>query len=306
LPAVSDATGRDVWFETPDGVKLYARDWGPKKSSLTPLFCLPGLTRNHLDFEPVAAVFGKERRVIGLDFRGRGKSSWTDPKTYRPDVEMADSVALLDHLKIGRAALLGSSRGGLVGLLMGNAHRERLAGLMLNDIGPVIEVDSLKRIAEYIGKTAVFGSWDDAAIALEQGSIGFANVSRQQWMAMARRVFVKKDGKPTSNYDPGLGVNFPTVAQLEKGPLPDNWALFDGLGDMPVGVLRGAGSDLLSARTFDEMKMRRSALLSTVVPERGHIPFLDEAASVEGISAWLAKVDGSASQTSPRRKPEPL
>jgi pimeloyl-ACP methyl ester carboxylesterase len=187
---------------------------------------------------------------------------------------------------------------------MGTSYRDRIAGLMLNDIGPVIEVDSLKRIADYVGKTAVFDSWNDAAAALEQGSIGFANVSRQQWLTMARRVFIEKKGRPTSNYDPGLGLNFPTFAQLDKGPLPDSWALFDGLGDMPVGVLRGAGSDLLSARTFDEMKTRRPTLLASVVPDRGHIPFLDEPASVAAIGAWLAKVDGQIRQTSLQRKAE--
>jgi len=284
-------TTRDVWFQTSDGVRLYAQDWGPIEGTQTPLLCLAGLTRNHRDFEPVAEQFSGTRRVIALDFRGRGKSGWTDPKTYRPDVEMADSIALLDHLGIARAAVLGSSRGGLVGMLMGVKHPARMAGLILNDVGPVIEVASLKRIAAYVGRGQSFETWDAAALAVAKAALGFDGVSQDEWVRVAKRIYGVSGIHPCTEHDPGLAVNFPTVEQLDAKPVPDSWALFDGLGDMPVGVLRGSGSDLLAAATVVEMKKRRAGLMATVITGRGHIPFLDEAESVAALGVWLDAVD---------------
>jgi pimeloyl-ACP methyl ester carboxylesterase len=279
---VSDIACRDITFKSADGITLYAQDCGPVDTGHTTLLCLPGLTRNHRDFEPVVRRFGRSRRVIALDFRGRGRSQWADPKTYRPDVEAADSIALLDHLALKKAALLGSSRGGLVGLVL---------GLMLNDVGPVLEKESLKRIASYVGKSVSFETWDEAAEALANGAVGFSNVSHAQWLEVAKRIYGDKHGRPSTEHDPGLAVNFPTVAQIDAGPLPNSWKLFEGLGGMPVGLLRGAGSDLLSMETASEMARRRPSLVVTTVADRGHIPFLDEPESDGAISQWLHQCD---------------
>ena len=132
---------RNVWYDSADGLRLFARDYS-HQGPLLPVLCLPGLTRNARDFEDVAERLSAERRVICPDFRGRGASQYAgDPKTYRPDVEMADTLALLDHLGIARTVIIGTSRGGLVGMMMAAAAPERVAGLLLNDIGPRLETD---------------------------------------------------------------------------------------------------------------------------------------------------------------------
>ncbi len=274
-----------------DGVSLYARDYHSPGSALLPVVCLPGLTRNAKDFETIAPRLAEARRVICPDFRGRGRSGRADPATYRPDVEVADTLLLLDSLGIQRFAIIGTSRGGIVAMVMAARALDRMAGVLFNDIGPRIDKAGLIRIRSYLGADPAFLSWEQAVIALKATNPGFETLTETEWMAFARRVFRDENGLPRADYDRALTVNFPPVADIEAGKVPELWGLLEAMASVPSTVLRGEYSDLLSEATVAEMQARHPDLVAVTVPNRGHVPFLDEPVSVAAIDAWLARVD---------------
>lgn len=274
-----------------DGVTLYVRDHGPEAAGLIPVICLPGLTRNAKDFEPVAMRLSGERRVLSFDFRGRGQSGRADPTTYRPDQECADTLALLDHLGIPRFAVIGTSRGGIVAMIMAARAKDRMAGVVFNDIGPKIDVAGLLRISSYLGKDPQLSGWPHAVKAMKATNPGLDTLSEAEWMTFARRVFRDEDGRPVPDYDSGLMVNFPGTEDILAGKVPELWGLLEFLRDMPTAVLRGEHSDLLSAGTVAQMSALLPLLDAVTVRGRGHVPFLDEPESIAAIDRWLTKVD---------------
>jgi pimeloyl-ACP methyl ester carboxylesterase len=280
----------DIWFTSPDGLRLYARDSGTS-STLTPVLCLSGLTRNSKDFAPIFDRHAASRRIIAMDYRGRGRSQYADWQTYRPDVELTDAIALLDHLAIPRLAVIGTSRGGLIAMVMAAQHKHRMAGVLLNDVGPVLDVAGLLRIRGYLGKTPPMQSWDDAVAALKRTNLGFESLTPDEWLHYTRTVFRDQDGRPAMDYDPELARSFPLAKVLSSKKLPALWNLFDLLTDLPVSVLRGEHSDLLSAATYAEMADHHPTLDATTVKDRGHVPFLTEPESVAAIDRWLRKID---------------
>ena len=283
---------RSIYFQTDDGLTLFARDYSLTPSALTPLLCLPGLTRNSKDFETIAPWLAHTRRVIAPDFRGRGLSQFAgDPASYRPDVELADMIGLLSFLKIDRVAIIGTSRGGIAGMLMAALHRDRLAGLLLNDIGPKLEPAGLLRIRTYLGVQAKFESWSAAIASLKSSNPGFESLSAGEWQAFAQRVFKETDGEPCINYDPALATTFPTVDDIESGRVATLWELCAHLAGLPLTVVRGEHSDLLSSATVEAMKQMNADLDATTVSSRGHAPFLDEMEAKEAILRWLERVD---------------
>ena len=293
MRAVSNTSGyRCVHVQTADGLRLFARDYAPDKSALTPLLCLPGLTRNSKDFEPIAPWLAQTRRVIALDFRGRGQSEYAkDPATYRPDIELGDAICLLNSLNIERVALIGTSRGGIVGMLMAALFRDRLAGLFLNDVGPALEPGGLLRIRSYLGVQRAFESWNAAAAGLKASNVGFETLAAEEWLAFAQRVFKIENGRPHIDYDPALATTFPSVEDIEAGRVAALWELFAKIEGMPVAVVRGAHSDLLSAATVAAMKHSQAELDATTIEDRGHAPFLDEEPAKKAIARWLERVD---------------
>jgi pimeloyl-ACP methyl ester carboxylesterase len=281
---------RDIRFTVADGLSLHARDY-EGESSRQPVLCLSGLTRNRRDFEPLVAHIGGSRRIIAMDYRGRGHSDYApDPKTYRVDVETSDALTLLDQLGVERAAIIGTSRGGLIAMAMAARALNRLAGVLFNDIGPVIEKTGLLRIRSYLGKASHFDSWDDALGALRRTHAGFT-LSEEEWLAYARRVYRDENGLPHIDYDLRLGETFPSAQEIENSAAPDLWPLFDLLKQVPCAVLRGEHSDLLSESTVAEMARRHANLTTTTVKNRGHVPFLDEPESLAAVQEWLARVD---------------
>ena len=276
-----------------DGTALYAREQGAD-TGLVPVVCLPGLTRNAKDFETIAPRLAQSRRLLSLDFRGRGRSGRADPATYRPDQEAADTFLVLDHLGVGRFAVIGTSRGGIVAMVMAARALPRLAGVLFNDIGPRIDTPGLLRIRGYLGADPQFGSWDEAVAALKATNPGFETLSEAEWQAFARRVFKDEGGVPRADYDAGLTRNFPAPEEITAGKVPELWPLLEMLAPLPCLVLRGAHSDLLSAATVAEMQARHPKLAAATVPGRGHVPFLDEPESLAAITGWLAAVDSAA------------
>lgn len=266
-------------FFTSDRLSLHYTDEGDG----LPLLCLAGLTRDGRDFEFVAPHL-EGVRLIRLDYRGRGQSEWGDPATYQIPIEGRDAVELLDHLGIERAAVLGTSRGGLIAMLLAATAKDRLLGVALNDIGPEIALEGLEVIKEYLGRKPALKTHAKVAEARARVMTGFANVPPERWLREAEILFNETEDGLDLTYDPRL-----REAVLEGGaqPAPDLWPLFDALSGLPLACLRGANSDLLSPETFAEMKKRRPDMVAVEVPDRGHIPFLDEPESLNALRRWL-------------------
>lgn len=266
-------------FQTPDGARLAFDDQGTG----LPLLCLAGLTRTMADFDYLLPHL-PPCRVIRMDYRGRGQSQWTGAATYTVPQEGRDALALLDHLGIARAAVLGTSRGGLIGLLLAAVAKDRLLGLCLNDVGPEIHRPGLGRIFDYVGRNPAARTHAEMAERLPRYMPGFANVPASRWMEEVRHHYVETAEGLRITYDPALRDAFLAAFQ---GPPPDLWPLWDATAGLPVALIRGANSDLLSAETTAEMLRRRPDTIFAEVPDRAHIPFLDEAESVAAITAFL-------------------
>ena len=271
-------------FTAPDGASLHFTDEGEG----LPLLALPGLTRNGGDFDHVAPHLAGIR-LIRLDSRGRGRSDFTGPATYTVPQEAADTVALLDHLGIARAALLGTSRGGLVAMWIAATAKDRLLGVALNDIGPVIDPRGLQDIAGYLGRRPAQPTWEEAARTRARLWPHFKDVSHDRWLHEVRNHYEETPDGLALRYDPRLREAFGT------GEAPPLWPLFDALADLPLAALRGESSNILSPETWAEMRRRRPDMIAAEIPGRGHVPFLDEPESLAAIHAWLDRCrDGAA------------
>ena len=265
------------FIAAPDGLKLHAREYGHRDTATLPVLCLPGLARTTADFEPLAtALSANGHRVIALDYRGRGRSDYDpDPAKYSLPVELGDIIAVLAALDCEPAVFVGTSRGGILTMLMAAARPTAVAGAVLNDIGPVLEVEGLVRIKGYVGKMPRATTFEAGAASLARlfGS-QFTRLSDQDWLDYAHRTFKQRDGALVPDYDVALAKALDDF-DPEK-PLPDLWPQFAALGHVPVMAIRGANSDLLSAATVDEMAHRHPALETLVVPDQGHAPLLAE------------------------------
>lgn len=275
-----------VRVEAGDGVSILVRTDG-RHAGRAPLVCLPGLTRNSRDFTRVAARWSTHRFVARVDLRGRGESSYADPSTYTPQHYVADVIAVLDALGIDRAVLLGTSLGGSVAMTLNALHPDRVAGVVLNDVGPVLEAAGFARIQSYAGKLPSNATWEQAAAQLKAlaGPVG-PLVADEAWATMAReqyREFGPGDIRP--DHDPAIVAG---MAAVDPSAIPTNWPLFDALAGVPTLVLRGALSDLFSASTVEEMQRRKPDLVAVTVPHRGHCPMFDEPESIAAIDAFLA------------------
>jgi pimeloyl-ACP methyl ester carboxylesterase len=285
-------TERSHFYRSSDGLHLFARDFGPLDSRRTPLLCLAGLTRNSRDFLALAEKLEADRRVLCPDYRGRGRSDYAgDISTYNPNQELADCLALLDYLGVASVVVIGTSRGGIIAMLMAQRARQRLEGVILNDIGPHIEKSGLARIAHNLGLNPALDTWEDAVAVLRQGSVGFEALTPGQWLEFARRVFGDDGGRPKIDYDLNLAKAFPAAADLARDGLPDLWRAFSALEGLPTAVIRGQHSDILSAATVAHMKKRIPPLISVTIADRGHVPFLDEPASLVTINRILSACD---------------
>ena len=258
-----------------DGTRLHYEDDGDG----LPVLALPGLTRNGGDFDHVAAHLA-DVRLIRLDARGRGRSAHADPATYALAHEAADAFALLDHLGLPRAAVLGTSRGGLAAMTMAARARDRLIGVALNDIGPVIEPAGLAAIDAYLGRRPAQRTWEEAARARARLSPGFRGVPHARWLLEARNHYDEGPQGLALRYDPRLRDGFRATA-------PPLWPLFDALAGLPLLLVRGDASDILSAATAGEMARLRPDMIRAEVAGRGHVPFLDEPEALAGLQAWL-------------------
>ena len=292
--AKSKSNGRwsDRYFTSPDGIRLHYRDYdGPHE--LPPILCLPGLTRNARDFELLADRYAGNWRVIALDLRGRGGSDFDpQPERYAPHFYLGDVIKLLDQLGIADAVFVGTSLGGLVTMLVASTEPERIAGALLNDIGPEIDRDGLEFIGSYVGKNERFADWGAAAAELgRRNAQRFPTYSASDWDEMARRWCVEEGGEVRFDYDMRIADNFKRAMDAEP---VDAWPMLEGLKDKPVTIIRGATSDLFSVDTAERMVRELPGAELVTVPDASHAPSLDEPESVAALDRLLARVRAEA------------
>lgn len=270
----------------PDGLKLHLRDYDPGNEA-TAVVCLPGLARTAADFDALAAALSPSRRVVCIDYRGRGLSDF-DPHWQNYDLmtENADILTQLAAAGISEAVIVGTSRGGLHAMLFAATRPTLLRGVVLNDIGPVIETKGLVRIRGYVGKLPAPRSWPDAAVLAKNiMSAQFTALSEADWDAYARLTFEEKDGTFRPRYDTRISKTLEAL-NLEA-PAPQMWPQFEGLRGIRVLALRGENSDLLSEATIRAMGARHPRFTARTVPGQGHAPLLLDEATITGIAAFI-------------------
>lgn len=280
------ATWTDRYWNSADGVKLHYRDHDGNRDR-PPILCIPGLTRNARDFEPVADRFAGDWRVLSIDLRGRGGSAFDpDPTNYKPMVYVADILKMLDQLGIADAVFVGTSLGGICTMALAFGDRERIAGALLNDIGPEIDPAGVDRIAGYVGKAVRFDSWDEAidSVSARNHDI-YPDYSRAEWERFVRRTARDDQGSVIPDYDLAIAGNFESAASA-----PDIWPLYQALDGRPVTVLRGELSDLLSAEVAVRMASELSDVEVVTVPRVGHAPSFDEPESLAALDRLLGRV----------------
>ena len=290
-PTISAST----FISAPDGLRLHARCYGRRSNSPLPVVCLPGLARTAADFEALGNALAGDarhpRRVIALDYRGRGLSEYDrDPKNYSFQTELADMLAVLAALDATPAVFVGTSRGGILTMLLAAMRPSAIAGAVLNDIGPVIEPKGLMRIKGYVGKLPQPKSFEDGAEILRRlFDAQFPKLTQTDWLSAAHRTFKQENGALVPTYDVRLAQTMEGV-DYEK-PLPALWKEFDALSGTPVMVVRGENSDLLSEQTVDAMRARRGEMEAIAVPDQGHAPLLAEPDVIAAITDFVARCE---------------
>ena len=284
---VGPAQYEDGYWWSKDGLRLHYRDY-PGRDDRPPILCLPGLTRNARDFAHVADRLAGDWRLICVDLRGRGESAFAKfPMSYAPITYLQDIEDLLATLKIDRFVAFGTSLGGLLTMLLALTKPGRIAGALLNDIGPVIEEEGLDRIRGFVGKSGSWPSWMHAARAASNlHGHAHPDYDLPQWIALAKRLFrLTAQGRVIPDYDP-------RIAEPMRHPTEpvDLWPAFEALGNVPVRILRGATSDILSAETAAAMAKRLPNATLSLIPRTGHPPELDEPAAIKAIDGLLKLV----------------
>jgi pimeloyl-ACP methyl ester carboxylesterase len=279
----------DGYWQSGDGLKLHYRDY-PGRMDRPPVLCLPGLSRNARDFAALAERLAGEWRVLCPDMRGRGDSAYArDSATYNPLQYVEDVTALLDQAGVTRFVAIGTSLGGLMTLLMAMTMPERIAGAVLNDVGPVLEPAGLARIKSYVGQGRSFPTWMHAARGIEETqAVAYPDFQITDWLAMAKRLMVlSSNGRIVFDYDMKIAE---PLAAMDANAQADLWPGVDGLADKPVLIVRGETSDILGGETLALMQQRLPGAEALTIARVGHAPTLDEPEAVAAVARLLARV----------------
>lgn len=283
------ASWTDRFWYSAEGIRLHYRDYeGPRDEP--PILCIPGLTRNARDFEPVAERYAGQWRVLCVELRGRGLSEPDpDPSRYTPHHYVADLLKLLDQEGIADAVFFGTSLGGICTMLFASTDADRIAGAMLNDIGPEIDQAGIDRIGGYVGREVAFESWDQAIAAItERNGEMFPKWGPGEWDRFTRRIMHETPEGIRFQYDMRIADKFRAATE---GPQGANWHLYEALAGRPVLILRGGRSDLLSAEVAERMVERLEGDAELViVPDVGHTPNLEEPEAQAAIDRLLDRV----------------
>jgi pimeloyl-ACP methyl ester carboxylesterase len=277
----------ETYWPSRDGLRLYARVYESPAPARSAVLCLHGLTRNSRDFEDLARHLQKHYRVVVPDIRGRGRSAHDpNPENYQPAVYVEDILALLEAVNEPRVMVIGTSMGGMLAMMMGVGHRNRIAGLVLNDMGPEVDPKGLERIKGYAGRLPAPKDWDDA-VAQTKVMFGDAwpGLSADRWATLTRRAYSEDAaGALKIEADPKIGE----VLRAAPASTANLWPFWNALRGIPMLSIRGETSDILSAATFAQMKAQNPELQQLEVANRGHAPLLDEPECVAAIDAFLA------------------
>jgi pimeloyl-ACP methyl ester carboxylesterase len=283
----------DYFHDSTDGLRLFGRRYPAQDPAGVAALCLPGLTRNSRDFAKLAAHLRARREVVALDLRGRGRSAWDpDPTHYQLPTYVGDVWSLLESCELRRVVVVGTSLGALIGLGLAAMKPERIAGLVLNDAGPEIDPAGLRRIAGYAGKLPAVSSWAEAAAqAKSVYGLALPGLSDEAWLDYARSGYRENAaGVPVPDMDPKISQAF-----ANPSTAPGNlWPLFAKIRGVPMLVIRGALSDLLSAATVARMVRENPEVEELTVANRGHTPLLDEPECLSAIDAFFGRVDHAA------------
>jgi pimeloyl-ACP methyl ester carboxylesterase len=286
------ATYEDRYWTSSDGLALHYRNYpGPEAGGKLPLLCLHGLTRNARDFAALAEALSATRRVIVPEMRGRGMSDYArDSDTYSPIAYVQDVERLLAEQGIERFAVVGTSMGGLMTMLMAAAKPGRMSAVVMNDIGPELNPEGIGRISGYVGQGRSYPTWVHAARGLaEAHGAAFPNFDLDQWLEMAKRTMVvSQNGRIVFDYDMAIAEPF---AKPGNAAPPNLWLTYEALSGVPMLLVRGALSDLLSADTVKQMGVRNPKLRAVTVPDVGHAPTLDEPEVRAAILALLDEAE---------------
>ncbi|MGI9382291.1 MAG: alpha/beta fold hydrolase [Methyloligellaceae bacterium] len=286
---------REGFYTSQDGLRLYARHYPAKVASGRPVVCLPGLTRNATDFDALAKALSghpeRPRDVYCVDYRGRGSSDHdTRWKNYTPYIELIDVLDFMTVTGLHDAAIVGTSRGGIIAMQMSVMRPTMVGVAVLNDIGPVIEPAGLARIIGYVGKTPVPSTWQEAArVVRNMNEKFFPAVTDDEWLVLARQWFSEKDGRPAPSYDPSLANTMGEIDLSKK--IPEMWPQFTALSAVPTLLIRGANSDLLSEETAGKMAARHKKLKRLNIEGQGHAPLLRDDETITEIARFLADTD---------------
>jgi pimeloyl-ACP methyl ester carboxylesterase len=280
-----------------DGLTLHVRRYGSRHASAHSVVCLPGLARTAADFHPLATALAADpanpRLVLALDYRGHGQSQYDrNPKNYAIRVALADLSAVLAAFEITSAIFVGTSFGGVLAMMLAVLPPAAVAGVVLNDIGPVMEPRGLMRIKSYVGKLPIVRNFEEGAEILRWlFEKQFTKLAPQDWIAFAQRTWHEHRGALMPNHDLKLARALRSFS-LER--LPTLWDQFDALARIPLMVIRGANSDMLAKPTLNVMLTRRSQLEVVVVPDQGHAPLLVEPNVIRRVAAFVASCDAPA------------
>ncbi|HEY7383233.1 MAG TPA: alpha/beta hydrolase [Beijerinckiaceae bacterium] len=293
----------DLFVSAGDGLRLYARVYGPRAADTVPVVCLPGLARTSADFHDLALALASDqrrpRRVLAVDYRGRGRSEYDrNWRNYDIRVELDDLLQVLTVAAVGEAVFIGTSRGGLITLALSAARPTLLRGVVLNDVGPVIEGKGLARIRGYVGKLPAPRDYTEGGEILKRiSNAQFPRATDEDWEILARATWREAKGRLVPDYDVALQK---TLEHVDfETPLPPLWHLFAGLAHVPVLAIRGANSDLLSAETLEAMARAHPDLETVTVADQGHVPALRGRDMIQRIKRFVLKVEDGTAQPAP-------
>lgn len=298
LQSVPKQKWMDIYYSSHDNLSLYARHYPAQfKSPTYPVVCLPGLTRNSQDFHKLATYLSTHatmpRDVYCVDYRGRGRSEYdTNWRNYTPLKEALDILDLSVVEGIHNATLIGTSRGGLLAMIIASIRPTTVGSVILNDIGPVIERDGLLRLKSYVGNTPTPKNWDEATKLIQDlNGPQFPSLSDEEWNDLARQFFLEADGKPLQSYDMDIAKPFSMIDFSQK--IPSMWPQFKALAAFPLLTIRGELSDILSAECLQHMQQEIPSMRTIVVPKQGHAPLLNDVEIHNQIFDFINQTEGA-------------
>ena len=288
---------KDIFYTSRDGLRLYGRHYPAPGSTRRPLLCLPGLTRNSRDFHLLASLLsdprGHRREVFAVDYRGRGRSEHDDDwRNYTPYTESLDVLDFITLAGISDAAVVGTSRGGLIAMILACLRPTAIGALVFNDIGPVTEKEGLARLIGFVGRMPLPATWDEAtALVRDISKRAFPDIPDAEWLEVARQWYNDDNGLPGQSYDRRLSKSLSMSDLQQMTPM---WTQFDALARLPMLALRGENSDILSVRTLEEMRVRHQGLKTITVAGQGHAPLLRDRPTIAAIQTFLMETDFGA------------